>query len=208
MKPLAAAVLLALSAAPPAFAATTTFDFESVTSFASIADFYNGGTDGAGASGPDVGVSFGGDAIGLANDFQTYFSNAPSPLGVMTAVGTDAALNAAGGLANTLSFSYSSAAAVTDAVQVWSGLNGTGSLLASFSLAANAQSGCSDSPFCRFDTSGGAFAGIAHSITFGNAANVAAFDNVTVALVPEPATYAMMAAGLAGLAFAKRRRRG
>ena len=206
MKPLAAAVLLALSAATPAFA-TTTFDFEAVTSFASIADFYNGGTDSAGASGPNLGVSFGGDALGLANDSTTFFSNAPSPIGVMTPVGLDAALDAAAGFAGAVSFYYSSTAAIANAVQVWSGLDGTGTLLASFNLAANAQSGCTDSPLCHFDVAGGAFTGVAHSLTFGNAADAAAFDNVTIAMVPEPASSALMALGLAGVAaFARRRR--
>lgn len=207
MKPLAAAALLALGAATPAFA-TTTFDFEAVTSFASIADFYNGGADGAGKVGPALGVSFGGDALGLANDFDTYFTHAPSPIGVMTPVGSDSALNAASGFANSISFYYASNTAIAGGVQVWSGLDGTGSLLRSFDLAANAQSGCTDSAFCHFDVLSGAFDGIARSVTFGNAANAAAFDNVTVAAVPEPSSVAMMVAGLVGVAAVARRRRG
>ncbi len=207
MKTIAAAVLLALGAATPAFAATT-FDFEAVTSFASIADFYNGGADGAGKVGPALGVSFGADALGLVNDFGTYFTHAPSPVGVMTPVGSDAALNAAGGIASSISFYYSSSAAIASGVQVWSGLNGSGSLLRSFDLSANAQRGCTDSPYCNFDLVSGAFSGIARSVTFGNAANAAAFDNVTIAAVPEPSSVAMMVAGLVGVAALARRRRG
>ncbi len=213
MKPLAAAVLLALSAASPAFA-TTTIDFDAVTSFESIADFYNGGTDSAGATGESLGISFGGDAIAVANDtanFPAYYLNAPSPLAVMTPVGADSALNAAAGLTGSVSFYYSAVSSVTNGVQVWSGLNGTGSLLASFDLVANDPAGgCNDgkTDYCNFALVSGSFTGTAESVTFGNATGVAAFDNVTVAVIPEPATYAMMAAGLAGLALTVRRRRG
>ncbi|MFY9509673.1 MAG: PEP-CTERM sorting domain-containing protein [Rubrivivax sp.] len=208
MKPLATA-LLAAFAISPVYAANTVIDFETVTSFASIAEFYNGGSDSEGNSGSNFGVSFGGDVLGLANDeYSTFFTNAPSPVGVMTAVGSDATMNVAAGFVDALSFAYSSAAFTLQAVNVWSGLNGTGALLASFNLAANAQAGgCSDSAFCRFDTLSSTFAGVAHSVTFGNAAGVAAFDNIAITAVPEPTAALMLAMGLAGLAL-KRRMRG
>ncbi len=213
MKKIAAAAALCLSAAAPTFAATT-LDFDAVTSFASIADFYNGGTDSAGASGPALGLTFGGDALALANDaLGPYFSNAPTPLQVMAPVGSDATLNAAAGFANAFSFYYSATSAVAGGVQVWSGLDGSGTLLASFDLSANAQNGCTDAPRCHFDAATAAFTGIAHSVTFGNAYDSvngttnAAFDNVTVALVPEPSSYALMGLGLAGLVVASRRQR-
>ena len=79
-------------------------------------------------------------------------------------------------------------------------------MLKSFELAANAQAGgCSDSPYCHFDLVGRAFIGTAHSVTFGSAANIAAFDNVAIGAVPEPTTMAMMALGLVGVLVARRR---
>jgi hypothetical protein len=206
---------LAVFAAAPAFAGPVTLDFEGVTPFASIADYYNGGTDSAGVAGPAIaagqyGVSFGGDALALQNDaLGPYFSNAPSPLGVMFPAGAQATLNSVGGsgFAGTLSFYYSSAAAIANAVQLWTGLDGTGALLASFDLAGNAQQGgCSDSPYCNFSLLTGSFAGIAHSVTFGGATGFAAFDNVSVNVVPEPATALLLALGLGGLAASRRRR--
>lgn len=205
MKTLLGAAAAALFAATPAFAADTLIDFEGVTSFASINTFYNGGTDSAGASGPALGITFGGDALGLQNDaLGPYFSNAPSPIGVMAPVGADATLNDAAGFL-TVSFSYSASADVLGGVQAWSGLNGTGTLLASFDLANNAATGCSDSAYCHFDLAGSTLAGTAHSLTFGNAANAAAFDNVTLSPVPEPSTCVLMAVGLAGLLLSRRR---
>ena len=102
-----------------------------------------------------------------------------------------------------LSFFYSSAAVAADAVQVWSGLDGTGDLLTSFSLAANAtDGGCTDSPYCHWDQLSASF-GRARSVTFGPGTEFAAFDNIGV--VPEPAT--VLLAGLAlTAAFVTRRR--
>jgi hypothetical protein len=194
LRPFVAA--LALLSAAPAFAQNTVIDFETAPSFASIGSTYAG-----------LGVSFGGDALGLANDeLGPYFSNAPSPLGVMFAAGPDASMNVAAGFVNAVNFAYSSSSALTGAVQVWSGLDGTGTLLASIDLANNATSnGCTDSAYCNFGTASMTFAGIAQSLTFGGAANATVFDNIAITAVPEPAAYVFMALGLGGL-IARRRR--
>ena len=206
MKLISAAV--ALLFAPAAFAANTLLNFETVTSFASVAEYYNGGSDGSGSNfGPALGVSFGGDALGLSNDvLGPYFSNAPSPLGVMNPVGTDATMNVALGFVDAISFSYSASSLVISAVNVWSGINGSGTLLASFNLVNNAQSGgCNDSPACRFDQLSSTFAGTARSVTFGGAANQAVFDDISITAVPEPTSALMLALGLAGLLAVRRR---
>lgn len=201
------AAALALFAATPALADSLLLDFETVSSFASISQYYNGGADGAGNVGPALGISFGGDALGLVNDdLGPYFSHAPSAIGVMAPVGSQATMNVAAGFSGSFSFFYTSSAAVSNAVQLWSGIDGTGTLLASFDLAANAQAGgCSDSPYCHFDQLAGAFAGTAHSVSFGNAAGAAAFDNVALTAVPEPTSALLMALGVTGLLLVRRR---
>jgi hypothetical protein len=202
------ALLASMAAMSLAQAATPTLiNFETPTSFASILEHYNGGTDGAAVAGANLGVSFTADALGLKNDvLGPYFSNAPSPLGVMAPVGANSTLNVAGGFTSFISFWYSSSAFVLQGVNVYSGLNGTGSLLASFNLVNNAQAnGCTSSPYCLFDQVTSTFSGTGRSVTFGNSANLAAFDNVNISAVPETTTTLMMSLGLVGLFLARRR---
>ncbi len=119
---IALAVMSAVGAAH-----ATTLDFEGTTSFFSIADYYNGGTDGAGASGTNYGVSFTGGALALQNDaLGPYFSHAPGPGDtVMFAGDSSALMNVAGGFVSQLQFSYSAANGGLDLVNIYSGLNGT-----------------------------------------------------------------------------------
>jgi hypothetical protein len=202
---LIAALTAGLLSAAPAFSDPIILTFEGATSFASVGNFYGGGTDSAGASGVNYGVSFGGDALALQNDaLGPYFSNAPTPGTIMGPVGTDAALNVTVGFTGSASFYYSATEATS--VGIYSGLNGTGSLLGMFSLIANATTGCSDSPFCHWDLLSVGFSGTAQSIQFGTAAGVAGFDNVSVAPVPLPGALWLMLSGFGSFwAFARRK---
>ena len=202
-KYLVASAILASSVS--AMAAPTTIDFEGTGSFSSISDFYNGGTDGAGNSGTNYGVAFTPSAQSLANDeLGTYFSNAPTPGSVMFVSDGTAFLNAAQGFYGAVSLYYSSTVEALNAINIYSGLNGTGSVLGSFNLGANAQNGCSDTAYCHFDNVSVAFAGTGQSIGFSN--TQAAYDNVSITPVPEPTGYALMALGLVAVGFVARRR--
>lgn len=77
-------------------------------------------------------------------------------------------------------FFYSSPLSVLGAVRAYSGLNGTGALLGSFDLLANA-SGAYD----MWTQATLAFAGTAHSFDFTGSANVVGFDNIS-ATAPVP----------------------
>lgn len=199
---------LALSAAAvPAVAVQATLDFEGTKSFSSILEFYNGGTDSAGNSGTNFGVSFTASATSLSNDdLNNYFSHAPTPGAVMFAPDSPAFLNAADGFTTSVSLYYSSDIAAPNSVNIYSGLNGTGDLLGSISLNMNAQTGCTDTAFCNFEQSTVAFSGTGKSISFDGSSGHTAFDDVTITPVPEPTTYALMMLGLAGIGMVARRR--
>ena len=208
MKQIAILITSVLSASLAHANVPVLLDFETPTSFESIAEYYNGGMDSAGATGPALGVSFGLDALTVRNDDGAgpYFSNAPSPVGALAAVGAAATMNVAAGFVDRISFHYSSSQFVVQGVNVYAGLDATGDLLASFNLVKNAQRGCSGTPFCRFDLLTSTFEGVAHSVSFGNAAGLAGFDNISITAVPEPQTYAMLMAGLLALGCMVRRR--
>ncbi len=195
-KLISALAATALLSAAPAFAAPVTLDFESVTTGASVGNLYIG-----------YGISFGGDVLGVVNDeFTQFISNAPSGVGAMSAVGPANALNAVGpggGLQGAVSFFYSAADVST--VTVWSGLNGTGTALASFDLTANAG-GCSiDTPYCMWTAATITFAGFAKSVTF-DPSGFTAFDNVQVDAVPLPAAGWLLISALTGFGAWRRKR--
>lgn len=201
MKLLPVAAALAIFTAAPAFAGTPfLIDFEKSWQYGTTVD----NTYAA------AGVSFT-NVLGLSNNDGlgnlpngNYYANAPSPLGVAFAqldgvVNTAAYMNVASGADNALSFYYSSASSITGAVKAYSGLNGSGTLLGSFNLAAT------DDAFSVWAPVTFAFSGTAKSFDLSASANVVAFDNISA--VPEPATFALLLSGLGLMAFIARRRK-
>jgi len=143
------------------------------------------------------------------------FANEPSANTIMFFLdANNAILNATNGFDTGFSFYYTSSTAAS--VTVWSGFDGTGSLLGTINLAAQYNSGCSGDPtggFCNFTNAGVSFSGIAHSINFGGTAGQTGYDNITFGSavaqggVPEPASWAMMLGGFGLVGGAMRVRR-
>lgn len=192
-----ATLALALGLASPAFAAAPlSVDFEKNWAFgAEVADNYLAD-----------GVSFT-NVLGLSNGDGMgslpggdYYAGAPSPLGVAFVqldgvVNTAAYMNVAGGVSGGLSF-FASATSDFE-VKAYSGLNGSGTLLGTFTVAANT------SDFSVWTQNVFAFGGVAQSFDLTAANNVAAFDNISA--VPEPGGLALLLAG-ATVLLARRRR--
>ena len=192
---------VALLAASPAFAFASAFtvDFEKAWDYGTdVNNYYNGGTASDGTSGSNLGVSFV-NVSGLSNDSNfTYYTNAPSMLGTAYAYGT-AFMNVAAGVDNGLSFSYSSATAVSGAILAYSGLNGTGTLLGSINLTAN-DTGSYD----HWNVASFNFSGKAESFDLtALGANYVAFDNISP--VPEMPVFWLLGSGLAMMGAIKRR---
>jgi hypothetical protein len=200
-----------LSTPMVASSAVIVLTFEGVGDLNPVGEFYNGG------GGPDYGVSFSPETLALVDSDaggNGSFANEPSPSTVMFFLEADEAiLNIAAGFRRGFSFFYSAAEA--GSVRVYSGVNGTGSLLGNLDLVPQFDAGCAGDPtgdYCNWTPVGVLFAGVARSIDFGGAANFIGFDDITFGsdkpgVVPEPGSLALLGLGLAGLGIGRWRKR-
>jgi hypothetical protein len=210
---------LVLATTSTAWADTpVTIDFEAATSFASVGSLY-----------ATTGVTFSSSAIALANDGTgsgvngAFFTNAITPgtsdpfAGTvmfvnptdLTAVMNVAPVSGYTGFVSAVSFDYANAMDAFNLVQVYAGLNGTGQRLAKISLSENQiDSGCTSSAYCNWQRVTLTFSGTAQSVVFASNSGGIAYDNIRITAVPELDTFVMLAAGLAAMAFIKRRQQG
>ncbi len=204
---------IGILSASPAYSATFTLDFEGATSFSSIHDFYNGGTDASGASGTNHGVSFSAPGLALSNDGLgngtpdgRYYSNAPTNGAVLFAFDAPTVANVAVGILGSVDFYYSAKSNLpsTTTVSIFSGLDGSGTLLKTMTLAANADA---DEVFDTWSKASLAFSGTGHSISFGNNGGFVAYDNITISAVPEPSGALLLALGVGVLGLSARRQK-
>ena len=202
-----------------ATAGTTVLTFEGLQDEEAILNYYNGGFGGSGSGpGPNYGITFGADSLAIisgANGGSGNFSGAPSmPTIAFFLSGAGDVMDVPAGFDTGFSFYYS---AINDSgtVDVYSGLDGTGSLLASIYLPVTPSGGspeCTYGAFCPWFPIGVSFAGTAESAVFTGTANQIGFDNITLGAstpvgAPEPTTLALLGSGLLGLLGMNRRRK-
>lgn len=213
---------LALTAGATASAEAQVFQltFEGLQNLESIGNYYNGGFGGNGSGpGPNFGVTFTQTALALCPGnlpgCTGNFGNNPSSPNIMFWLAANPIMNVAGGFTTGFSTFYTSTTDV-GGIEIWSGLNATGSLLGSLNLAAlgnGAGDPCTNpgANFCRWAQVGTTFAGTAQSVRFTGTADRIGFDNVTFGspnanTVPEPASLALLALGAIGVAGTRRRK--
>jgi hypothetical protein len=230
MKYLAIAALGALGAlgAPQAaMAGPVTLNFEGIAPYPNpftvlILDYYNGGTSSIGTSGINYGIRFDDKAhllcltsmtVGCSNASRGGFGDPASAQGALGFgdIGSKY-LNVASGFEGAIDFEYA-ARSGNNSISVYSGLNGTGTLLGSVDLASNAT-GCpaySNADFCPFSSLSLAFSGVARSVRFSADGLQFAVDDLTfrnaLSPVPEPASWAMMVLGVGAIGGTMRRRK-
>lgn len=179
-----------------------------------VLNYYNGGHGGSGSGpGPNYGITFGSDSLAIistqAGGGGTFAGNPGGNTALFFLSGSGDVMNVAGGFTTGFSFYYS---AINDpgTVKVWSGLNDTGTLLATLNLPVTAsQAGsatCGGNQFCPFVAFGVTFSGTAMSVDFSGTANQIAFGDITLGdanagggSAPEPSTYLLLTGGLAAV---------
>jgi hypothetical protein len=209
MKAIRATVAAALlGATGAASAAVITLDFEGVGNFASINNFYNGGTDSRGNSGTNYGVAFNSNALGLVDGDvggSGNFGNEPTPDTVLFFTTGSAILNYAPGFTTGFSFFYSTVN-FGGTVSVYDDINATGNLIGTISLAPlGAGSGDPTGQYSNWAAGSLGFSGTAKSIDFGGTVEPSCIrqhhlrfdppDNT----VPEPTTLALLSGALLGV---------
>ena len=188
--------------------------FEGLTNLEPVGNYYGGG------AGPNYGITFGTDSLAIISDQNGGTGNFNEEPSCCTALffltGPGDIMDVAAGFTTGFSFYYS---AVNNAgsVSVYSGLDGTGTLLASLTLPVTGDGsgllGCGGTNFCPFTPIGVTFAGTAESVNFTGTANQIAFDNVTLGAstpgngVPEPGAFGLLGLGLASLVTYARRKK-
>ena len=202
---LIAGVVLLLFTAVASASPIVTLTFEGLGDQEHVNNYYNGGFGSNGSGpGPNYGIVFGTDSLSLIEGSQGgsgNFSNPPSGKTILFFLsGPGDVMNVAAGFTTGFSFFYADQVGFTGSVQVYSGLDGTGTLLASLSLPSTPD------PYNVWVPVGVAFAGTAESVIFGGSANFIGFDNITLGSqtpggsTPEPASMVLFGSGLIGIA--------
>jgi hypothetical protein len=171
--------------------------FQGLKQFEQVASYYNGGVGSMGSGpGPAFGVTYTPNASVLTNG--TSYAGEPSAPEVMLLLNSNApggqpisaTMDVPSGFISSLVLFYGSIGA-TQSVQVFSGLDGTGMMLASMALAQTSMT--TTAIFTGPITI--PFSGVAQSAVFNGGNNQVVFDNIQINTVPEPQSLALLADG-------------
>ena len=197
------------------------------TNYANILSFYDGGTSSQGTSGSNFGATFAANAVAVClNDPGGNCSNAArgglsstsahGALGISTVNSTY--FDYPAGFTFAIGFSYAVAPGSFATISAYSGLGGTGALLAAPLILLPGSPGCPayNATLCPLGPGGLSFSGTTLSIVFTGLPGDVVWDDLTLGAndpqspqpVSEPGSLPMLVAALAMSAATMRRRRG
>jgi hypothetical protein len=191
--------------------------FQGVLDNQPIGDFYNGGGL---ASTPNYGITFSSNFFGLVSVYNGgagAFSQTPTTTAAIFVNGPTGSpatgvMNVGPGFSGGLNFFYTAGftSGQTEMVTIWSGTNGTGTVLATITLGNN-NGACTGFPaYCTWSNIGATFTGTAHSVTFTGPANELGIADMTVGgstpAIPEPSPVYLLGTGLAAISLSRMRR--
>jgi hypothetical protein len=172
-----------------------------------VGNFYNGGGL---ASTPNYGVTFSSNFIGQIPSSVGGSGGLPidptqTPYLYINSSTLPGIINVSGGFSSGLNFFYASFS--NETIKVWSGANGTGTLLATMTLSTS----CSGVPGnCTWFDAGLSFSGTAESVTFSGPGNGIGISSLTLGqsrtAVPEPSSIYLLGIGLLGICASQIRR--
>lgn len=167
-------------------ATTTVLTFEGLQNLEPVGSYCDGGAGGFGSGpGPNYGITFGSDSLAIisgASGGTGNFSGSPTmPTVLFFLSGPGDIMNVPAGFTTGFSFYYS-AVVYPGTVDVYSGADATGTLLASIDLPVTLSggTGCTYGSYCPWVPIGVSFAGTAESVNFTGTANYIGFDSITL----------------------------
>jgi hypothetical protein len=182
-----------------------------------VGNFYNGGGL---SSTPNYGITFSSNFFGLKSFYQGgsgNFATTPTTTAAIFIYGPTGSpatgvMNVGPGFTTGLNFYFTAGFTgnQTATVTIWSGANGTGSVLATITLGNN-NGACSGFPsYCTWSNIGTSFSGTAHSVTFTGPANELGLADITIGgkgtAIPESSSMYLLGIGLMAISVSKPRR--
>ena len=199
-----AIAMVSLLTTIPAFAnSAITFTFSTLNNGEQALSYFTGGYGGMGSGpGPNCLINFSPNAVVLGAAKGNLLSGNGT---IVMNVHTE--------FANSIKLSYVTLA--PEVVNVWSGYNGSGFLLATMTLMPNGS--CGSLTRCSWRSTGEAFGGTAASVSFSGAGGEFGIGSIELGgryagtsgamAAPEPSSIVLLPTGLAGLIWIYIRRR-